>query len=97
MNESKLKVANDLEDEVELVGVIKLYLEYGFEIPLANTFYVPSFKRNLISVSTLDKLGFGLVFNNESVNLMFNSQVVGHGVLNDGLYRLYLASNNPHA
>ena len=68
-----------------------------FEISLANTFYVPSFRRNLISVSTLDKLGFGFVFSNESVNLMFNSQVVGHGVLDDGLYRLCLASNNPHA
>ena len=97
LNESKLKVENDLEVEVELVGVIKLCLESGFEIFLANTFYVPSFRRNLISVSTLDKLGFGFVFSNESVNLMFDSQVIGHGVLHDDLYRLCLASNNPQA
>ena len=28
---------------------------------------------------------------------MFNSQIIGYGILNDGLYRLYLVYDNPYA
>ena len=97
LKESKLKVGNDLEVEVEFVGVVKLTLESGFEICLENTFYVPSFRRNLISVLSLTRLGFSFVFINNSVDLKFNSEIVGSGILDDGLYKLCLASDNPHA
>ena len=46
MRERKLRVGNDLEVIVELVGDINLVL--GFELVLKDTFYVPSFRRNFI-------------------------------------------------
>ena len=81
MKEVRLKVRNDLEVEVKYIGVIKLSLESGFEIFLKNTFYVPIFRKNLIFVLSLDKLGFDFNFHNEKFNLMFNSQIVGYGIL----------------
>ena len=73
--------------EVEYI-VVKLSLESDFEIFLKNTFYIPF---------SLDRLGFGFDFCDEKVNLMFNSLIVGYGILNDGLYKLYLAYDNPYA
>ena len=43
---------------VEFVRVVVLVLETGFSLELVGTLYVPSFRRNLISVSKLDESGF---------------------------------------
>ena len=65
-----------------------------FELVLKNTFYVPSFRRNLISISLLDELGFSFTFCSRKISMALNSQVIGHGILFDGLYKLSLTSNN---
>ena len=41
---------------VEKVGDVNLVLASRFEFVLKDTFYVPSFRRNLIYVSCIDKL-----------------------------------------
>lgn len=53
-----LKVGNNAKVEVKLVGVVSLKLKFGYELFLNDTFYVPTFRRNLISVPVLDKAGF---------------------------------------
>ena len=51
-------------------------------------------RRNLISVSILDKCGFMFVFGNNEVEIFHNSILIGSGVLSDGLYLLNLDPNS---
>ena len=48
--------------EVEVIGHFTLLLCIGLYLNLKDTFVVPSFGRNLISVSYLDKSGYSLFF-----------------------------------
>ena len=54
---------------------------------LENTFYVPSFSRNLVSVSRLVKVGFSFLFENSTFSLSKNKAIIGYGSLIDGLYK----------
>ena len=78
------------------IGDVSLNLESGFTLVLNNTFYVPSFRRNLISIPLLDKLGYCVTFGNFGVNLSTNSTNIGYGVLIDGLYQLSLVVNGEY-
>ena len=69
-------------------------LDSGFILILENTFIVPSFRRNLISVSCLDKSGYLCSFGNETFSLFQNSKVIGTGSLIDKLYKLNMQSPN---
>ena len=51
-------VANGKKVEVEVIGKFKLLLETEFYLFLNEIFIVLFFRRNLISISTLDKFGF---------------------------------------
>ena len=62
--ESKLKVDSDIGIDVEHIGIAVLELDYGFQLVLHNVFCVPLFKRNLISLSVLDKAGYSFPFAN---------------------------------
>ena len=53
-----IRVANGGEVDKEAVGQLPL------ELNLRNVFYIPSMKRNLISVSVLDDDGFDCHFGN---------------------------------
>ena len=57
---------------------------------LKGTYVVPSFRRNLVSVSNLDKLDYLSLFGNNVFRLSFNLDIVGTGSLlvNDNLYLL---------
>jgi len=57
---------------------------------LKDVVYVPSMRRNLISVSVLDKCSYTFEFGNGKLVVYFNSIIVGSGVLYDGLYMLNL-------
>ena len=82
---------------VESIGVKVLNLDSGFQLVLKNVFYVPSFRRNLIFISALDKIGYSLHFGNSKVDLLLNSKIIGHSVLCDGLYRLSLSHSDVYA
>ncbi|KAL6313621.1 hypothetical protein AAG906_006990 [Vitis piasezkii] len=90
--ESKLKVGSDIGIDVEHIRVAILELDYGFQLVLDNVFCVPSFGRNLISLSVLDKAGYSFTFENKRVDVIYDSKVIGNCVLSDGLYRLSLLS-----
>ena len=76
--------------EVEAIGHFRLLLETGYYLDLIDTFVVPSFRRNLVSVSVLDKSGYTCSFGNGLFSLSMDSNVVGTGFLNacDNLYML---------
>ena len=76
------------------IGDVSLHLESEFTLVLNNTFYVPSFRRNLISIPLLDKLGYYMNFGNFEAKLSLNSTNIGYGVLIDGLYKLSLVMND---
>jgi len=76
--------------EVEAIGHFRLLLCTDFYLDLKDTFVVPSFRRNLISVSYLDKSDYSCSFGNNEFSLSFNSNIVGTGSLlaYDNLYLL---------
>ena len=94
--ERTLRVANITEVELTFFGDVSLHLELGFTLVLNNTFYVPCFRRNLISIPLLDKLGCCLNFGNYEVKLSLNSTNIGYGILIDGLYKLSLVMNGEY-
>ena len=55
---------------------------------LVETFVAPSFRRNLISISCLDKFGYSCSFGNNKVCFYLNSNIIGTGSLIDKLYML---------
>jgi hypothetical protein len=73
---------------VEAIGTFRLLLKTGFHLDLVETFVAPSIRRNLISISVLDKSGYSCSFGNNKVSLSYDSNVVGYGFLNDNLYML---------
>ena len=88
--ERRIYFGNGESVEVEAVGIFKLLLSTGHFLELKDTFIVPSFRRNLVSVSYLDKFGYYCSFGNNEVTLSLNSNLVGFGtfMLNDNLYML---------
>ena len=88
--ESKLKVGSDIGIDVEHIRISVLELDSSFQLVLDNVFFVPSFRRNLISPSVLDKAGYSFSFSNKRVEVVYESKVIGNCVLFDRLYRLSL-------
>jgi transposase InsO family protein len=81
--------------EVEAIGNFRLLLKTGFYLNLYETFVVPSFRRNLVSISALDKYGFTCTFGDGKFGLSLNSKQVGSGFLSvyDNLYSLDVNSS----
>jgi hypothetical protein len=81
---------NGMRLHVEAVGTFRLVLENGYILDLVNTLHVPSFSKNLISISKLVPLGFEFNFIGSNVYLFKNSTDIGSGILVNGLYKLNL-------
>ncbi|RVW63854.1 Retrovirus-related Pol polyprotein from transposon TNT 1-94 [Vitis vinifera] len=62
--ERYIYVGNGNKAVVKAIGLFRLQLYYGCTLDLEETFVVPSFRRNLISVSCLDKFGYYCSFRN---------------------------------
>jgi len=93
--ERNIYVGNGKSVEVEAIGHFRLLLGTGYYLDLKDTFVVPSFRRNLISVCLLDKCGYTCSFGNNQFNLSLNSNIIGTGFLNayDNLYLLNTIAN----
>ena len=83
-------VGNDKKVEVKAIGIFRLLLKSGTYLDLNETFVVPSFRRNLVSIYVLDKFGYSCSFGNNKFGLFQNSNLVGTGSLFyvDNLYML---------
>ena len=75
---------------VETIDTCNLVLSSSSILHLEKTFYVPSFRKNLISISGLSPLGFYFNFLDYGFTLMIKYEIVGFGELRDGLYSINL-------
>ena len=92
--ERYIYVGNDNKVAVKVIGLFRLQLDFGCTLDLEETFVVPSFRRNLIYVSCLDKCGYYCSFRNGMVSLYWNLNVIGTGSLSDKLYKLNIKATN---
>ena len=76
--------------EVEVIGTFRLLLKIGTYLDLNETYVVLSFRRNLVSISILDKFGYTCSFGNNKFSHFQNSNLVSTGSLSyvDNLYML---------
>ena len=93
-DESKLTVGNNEKADVMFVGDVILILDSGFKLMLKDTFYVPSFRRNLVSVSCLDLYDYSFEIKSNVISIFLNSNKVGYCHMSNGLYRLSLSPND---
>ena len=82
-----------MRSHVEAVGTCNLVLSSGFVLNLEKTFYVPSFFRNLISVSRVVPWGYSFSFSEKSFSLFYKSNLVGNGTLSTGLFSINLQND----
>jgi hypothetical protein len=75
--ERTIRIANGVEAEVEAIGDLSLELDDGFVLKLSDVLYVPSLRRNLISLSRLDDDGYDCHFGNGKCQIVFNNKCVG--------------------
>ena len=57
-NDQGIYSGNRMQSSVEVVGTFRLVLRSSFYLDLENTFYVPIFSRNLISIGRLVSLDY---------------------------------------
>ena len=88
--EKYIFVGYNKQVEVEAIGIFMLLLKSSTYLDLNETFVVPSFRRNLVSISVLDKFGYSCSFGNNKFSLFQNSNLVGTSSLSyvDNLYML---------
>ena len=79
---------------VKVIGIFILQLDSNCTLNLKETFVVSSFRRNLISISCLEKCGYYCSFRNGMVSLYRNSNVIGTGSLTNKLYKLNIKASN---
>ena len=76
--------------KVDFFGMIKLRLTTESFLLLHNVAYIPSLRRNLISVSILDRQGYIFHFGGGQVDIFSHSVLIGNVVLFGNLYSLNL-------
>ncbi|XP_074344429.1 uncharacterized protein LOC141683587 [Apium graveolens] len=70
-------VGDDNKVSVEAVGIFRLLLKTGVYLDLFETFVAPYFRRNLISISCLDKYGYTCSFgNNKRIQRLVNDRIL---------------------
>ena len=82
-----------MSSRVKAIGTCRLVLSSSFILELENTFYVPSFSRNLISISRLVLLGFSFSFSDSGFSLSNKFKVISYGTLSDGLFHIQLQND----
>jgi hypothetical protein len=96
--ERYIYVGDGRKVEVEGIGKFRLLCRTGFYLYF-DALVVPSFRRNLISISYLDKNGYVCSFGNGNFSLYQNSKQVASGSLSsyDNLYFLELDTSHLEA
>ena len=88
-----MRLGNEALVSASAVGDIRVNLDSSRHLDLINIYYVPQFKRNLISVSCLNKFGYSVTFNKVFI-ISKNDKLVCKGILENGLF--YLHINTSH-
>ena len=66
-NEINLRLGNRALVSASAVGDIRVNLDFSRHLDLIDVYYVPQFKRNLISVSCLNKFRYSVTFNKDFI------------------------------
>ncbi|CAL2270012.1 unnamed protein product [Prunus armeniaca] len=93
--EMKVFVGNRERVKVEYIGLAKIELESGFILELVDVVYIPSMKRNLISIRKLVKSNLQFEFNESGFSSFRNKVMIGNGFLDDGMFHLNCKKPNP--
>ena len=91
--ERTIRVANGVEADAEALGDFILILHTGVKLLLRDVLYVPSMKRNLVSVSCLDDDGYDCHFGNKRCIIMYDNNNVGLAFRQDKLYVISLSDS----
>ena len=95
--ECSIYLKNRIGSHVEVIETYKLILKSDFVLDLERTFFVPSFSKNLISVSRLLPYGFTFKFISISFHFIKDNIIVGDGILDNCLFKLYLNPSLNHS
>ena len=87
---------NKMGSHMEAIRTCYLILDGGFVLEVQMTFYVPSFSRNLISVSRLVPFRYSFHFLETYFGLTYKSDCVGNGIFSDGLYCIFLQNDTTY-
>ena len=93
--EKFIYVGDDKTTKVEAIGTFRLLLKTSVYLDLKETYVVPSFRQNLISISVLDKSRYHCSFGNSNFSLSLNLNVIGTSSLSvhDNLYLLNVVAS----
>lgn len=83
--ESIVIVGDGARVVIEEIRVVSLDLPSKHTLLLKDVVYVPSMRRNLISLLALDSYGYTFIIGNGKFVMHFNSIIFGLAVLCDGL------------
>lgn len=98
----KVFIGNEVQVEVEFIGLARIMefiglarieLESGFFLDLADVVYVPSMRKNLVSVSKLVKAQYEVIVNVSGFSISRNKISVGYGTLVDGILFVLISRN----
>ena len=81
-------VGNGQRVSATVVGEVRLHFLENKFLVLNNVYFIPGFRRNLISVSKLNEQLFDVSFGIESVSISKNGLNICSGYLDDGLFFL---------
>ena len=87
-NEINLRLGNGTLVSASAVGDIRVYFDSRRHLDLIDVYYVPQFKRNLISVSFFNKFGYSVTFNKVFI-ISKNDKIICEGTLENGLFILH--------
>ena len=88
---------SDTSSRVEGIETFRLLLNTGHFVDLIDTFVVPTFRCNLVSLYTLDKFGYTYTFRNRKFNISYVESVNGIEslLLDSNMYLLnFITSSN---
>ena len=92
-NKISLRLGNRALVSASTVGDNRVNLDSSRYLDLIDVYYLPQFKRNLISVSCLNKFGYSVTFNKDFI-ISKNDKFVCKGTLENDLF--YLHRNISH-
>lgn len=84
----KTVMANNMTCQIKGIGTIKIRMSDGVEITLTDVRYVPELKRNIISLGTLDAVGYTFKAFNGVLEVAKGALTVMKGTRRNGLYIL---------
>ena len=87
-------MGNNTKIEVKGIGTCKLVFRDGRTLLLHDVLYVPSIRRNLISVTILMNLDFDWLFSGNHVKLFLKTVCYGIGYVSNGLIIMEIENFN---